>query len=49
MAEKFIVGFIVICSLIVIATLTITLLTLMGAFVLDTIIEIKEKIEGIFW
>ena len=41
--------FIVICSLIIVVALTITMLTFMVGFVLDAIIDIKEKIEEMFW
>ena len=41
--------FIVICALIIVAALAIIMLTSMVGFVLDAIIDIKEKIEEMFW
>lgn len=41
--------FVVICALIIVAALTIIMLTFMVEFVLDAIIEVKEKIEEMFW
>ena len=49
MAEKFAEAILATCMVIIVASLAIIMLTFMMSFLIDMVLEIKEKIEEMFW
>ena len=49
MVDKLVVGFIIVCLVIMMAVFVIVLLTLAADIMIDEIIEIAKKIEERFW